>query len=56
MTYEQVELREDDDGVKRWFISTRDGWELVGDGSTLTLLAEHFKAGTKIELEEPVEH
>lgn len=53
---EIVELRLDDDGVKRWWGSTRDGWELFGKaGLELSLSAEHFNVGTEITLNEPME-
>lgn len=53
---ENVELRLDDDGVKRWWISTRDGWQHAGHkGRVLELDADHFNVGTKIELVEPLE-
>lgn len=56
MNIENVELRLDDDGVKRWWMGTREGWQPVGHGGViLELRAEHFKAGTKITLEEPIE-
>jgi hypothetical protein len=52
---ENVELRLDDDGVKRWYTSTRDGWQLCGHGGvTLELSAKHFNTGTRITLEEPI--
>ena len=53
---ENVELVLDEDGVKRWMLSTRDGQVRVGrDGCILEMRAEHYKAGTKICLEEPLE-
>ncbi len=56
MNIEKVELRLDEDGVKRWWMGTREGWQHVGhDGLVLELLAEHFNVGTKITLEEPIE-
>lgn len=52
---ENVELRLDEDGVKRWYLGTRDGWQHCGrDGLTLELSAAHFAVGTKITLEEPI--
>ena len=52
---ENVELRLDDDGVKRWWIGTRDGWQHVGHkGLTLELSAAHFEVGTTITLVEPI--
>lgn len=53
---EQVELRLDEEGHKRWYLSTRDGWVLAGhNGKTLELSVEHFSIGTRIELKEPVD-
>lgn len=53
---ENVELRLDEDGVKRWYIGTMDGWQHCGHGGlTLELSAEHFNVGTKITLEEPIQ-
>ena len=52
---ENVELRMDSDGIKRWWISTREGWEHAGhDGLVLELSSEHFEVGTLITLEEPI--
>lgn len=53
---ENVELRLDEYGNKKWYLSTRDGWQECGhDGLILELSVEHFSVGTKIELTEPVE-
>ncbi|WP_319568357.1 hypothetical protein [Cohaesibacter marisflavi] len=53
---ENLELVLDEDGVKRWMLSTRDGQVRVGhDGLVLEMRAEHYKAGTKLCLEEPLE-
>lgn len=54
---ETVELRLCDDGVRRWHLATREGWQVTGldDGTTLMLTADHFTIGTKITLCEPIE-
>lgn len=52
---ENVELRLDDDGVKRWYLGTREGWQRCGhEGRTLEMFADHYAVGTKITLEEPI--
>ena len=50
---EIVELGLDDDGNPQWYMSCDDGWNEVGapDG-TLTLSAENYAVGTRIELTE----
>lgn len=53
---ENIELVLDEDGVKRWMLSTREGEQQAGhDGLVLEMCAEHYKAGTKLCLEEPLE-
>lgn len=50
---EIVELGIDHNGNKQWFGNSRDGWVEVGKDNILTLNAEHFEVGTKIELTNP---
>jgi hypothetical protein len=54
---ETVILRKDDDGKKRWYLSTREGYEGIGeeDYSTLILSTDYFNEGTVISLKEPIE-
>ena len=53
---ETVELRLDDSGNKKWYLSTRDGLTEAGvDGTELIMKAEHFNIGTTIVLEEPLD-
>lgn len=47
---EAVELGIDHNGNKQWYMSTREGWEEVGEDGTLKLSSEHFEVGTRIEL------
>lgn len=53
---ETLEVRRDDSGVLRWWMATRNGWEMVGvdDGQELRARAEHYAEGTRIELTEPL--
>lgn len=53
---ENVELRLDDDGVKRWYLSTREGWQVCGvdDGRKLIMSAHLYEAGTTLTLVEPI--
>lgn len=52
---ENVELRLDEHGNKKWYLSTRDGWVECGHkGLVLELSTDHFNVGTKIELKEPI--
>ena len=53
---ENLEVRRDDDGVKRFWLSTREGWQHAGhEGRTLEMNADHYNVGTTITLVEPIE-
>ena len=54
---EKVELRLDEDGIKRWYLSTREGWQRVGrqEGRELLLNTAFYKLGTRFMLVEPRE-
>lgn len=58
MTYghpELMEVRRGEDGLLKFYISTRDGWEEAGfNGLRVELSVEHFKEGTRIMLYEPL--
>lgn len=45
---ENVELRLDEYGNKKWYLATRDGWQECGhNGLVLELSVEHFSLGIK---------
>lgn len=52
-----VELRLDDGGNKKWFLSTREGLIEAGiEGTELIMRVESFNIGTTIILQEPTEY
>jgi hypothetical protein len=51
---EVVTLELDDDGNRRWLLSTREGLQEIGEGGVLQLDRDHFAVGTRITLEEPI--
>ena len=52
---EVLSVRRDDTGVLRWWMATREGWELVGlnEGREILMRADTYAEGTRLELEEP---
>ncbi len=53
---ENLQVRRDDSGVLRWWMSTREGWELVGvkDGREIAMRADTYAEGTRLVLTEPM--
>lgn len=58
MNIERVYVKSDDDGVKRWHVSGREGEETVGhdNGLSIEMAAVNYAEGTIFELQEPVEN
>ena len=54
---ENLEVRRDDTGVLRWWMATREGWELVGvkDGREIVMRADTYAEGTRLTLVEPIQ-
>ena len=52
---EVLQVRRDDSGILRWWMATREGWELVGvdDGQEIQLRADKCAEGARLELTEP---
>ena len=49
---ERVEVRQEEDGTKAFYVSTREGWERIGP--EISMVAENYEAGTALDLREPM--